>query len=298
MTTVNAVPPVARSYWTMGRGNNERAFRTAQRHSRIVRFLRIALPALIAIATVGITLSTYFNPLASVLPVKVGSVVVSGSKITMDHPHMTGFTRDARAYEMNADAAVQDLTKPNMIELQNIDAKVQMQDRSTVNIKAPKGLYDSKKELLQLDHSILITSTNGYQGRLKEATVDIRKGDVDSDKPVEMQMLQGTLNANRLKITDSGDLIRFDRGVRMTLMLSKHALAKALTTDNPNGGGAQGAGNAQTRNTPDRLVVTPLPRADPRPRAPSASAPSEQHWVRLPPRDPRRFNELAQGTAR
>ena len=89
---------------------------------------------------------------------------------------------------------------------------------------------------MKLDHSILITSTNGYQGRLKEATVDIRKGDVDSDKPVEMKMLQGTLHANRLKITDSGDLIRFDRGVRMTLMLSKDAVAKAIAPDKPSDG--------------------------------------------------------------
>ena len=279
MTTVNAVPPAARSYWTMGRGNNERAFRNAKRHSRLVRFLRIALPALIAITTVGIVLSTYLNPLAAVLPVSVGSVVVSGSKITMDRPHMTGFTRDARAYELNADAAVQDLTKPNMIELQQIDAKVQMQDHSTVEMKSPKGLYDSKNELLKLDHSILITSTSGYQGRLQDATVDIRKGDVDSDKPVEMKMLQGTLNANRLKITNSGDLILFDRGVHMTLTLSKDALAKAAATDKPSDGTAKAPKTADAApgagNRPDRLVVTRLPRADPRQRAPSASAPSE-----------------------
>ncbi len=192
-------------------------------------------------------MSTYLNRLANLLPANVGSVVVSGSKITMDHPHMTGFTRDARAYELNADSAVQDLSKPNMIELQQIDAKVQMQDKSTVEMKSPTGLYDSKKEFLKLDHSILITSTNGYQGRLKEATVDIRKGDVDSDKPVEMKMLQGTLHANRLKITDSGDLIRFDRGVRMTLMLSKDAVAKAIAPDKPSDGPAQAAGNAQGR---------------------------------------------------
>ena len=44
-----------------------------------------------------------------------------------------------------------------------------------------------------------------------------------SEQPVEVQMLQGTLNANRLEIVDSGDLVRFDGGVTMTLMLGDAA---------------------------------------------------------------------------
>ena len=51
--------------------------------------------------------------------------------------------------------------------------------------------------------------------------IDIRKGNVVSEKPVEVKMLQGTLNANRLEIVDSGDLVRFDGGVTMTLMLNQ-----------------------------------------------------------------------------
>ena len=41
--------------------------------------------------------------------------------------------------------------------------------------------------------------------------IDIRKGNVVSEQPVEMKMLQGTLNANRLEIDNSGDLVRVRR---------------------------------------------------------------------------------------
>ena len=53
--------------------------------------------------------------------------------------------------------------------------------------------------------------------------VDIRKGNVVSEKPVEVEMLQGTLNANRLEIVNSGELVRFDGGVNMTVMLDSAA---------------------------------------------------------------------------
>lgn len=221
-------PQTARAYWTMSRGDSERAFRAARRHSRMVRVLRVAVPLGVLVGFVGIFLTTYFNPLRMLtkLPIDIGNLVVSGTKVTMEQPRLSGFTRDSRAYEVSADAAKQDLTKPDMIELRNIHAKVEMQDKSTMQMTATTGIYDNKAETLKLDKNIELTSSAGYSGRLSEALVDIRKGNVVSNFPVEVEMLQGTLNAKRLEIVDSGDLVRFDGGVSMTLMLNGAALPK------------------------------------------------------------------------
>lgn len=231
MTTARTDPATAHPYWTMGRGDGERAFRSARRHSRAVRILRVAIPLAVVLGFTGIFLITYFNPLRLLakLPVDVGNLVVSGTKITMDHPRLSGFTGDARAYELSADAAKQDLTKPDLIELRNIHAKVQMQDNSTMEVSATAGIYDSKGETLKLDQNIVLSSSTGYRGRLSQATVDIRKGHVLSEQPVEVDLLQGTLNANRLEIVDSGDLVRFDGGVKMTLMFGDTAASQAKT---------------------------------------------------------------------
>ena len=220
--TARTDPQTVRAYWTMSRGDSERAFRAARRHSRLVRMLRISIPAVVVLGTTVIVLITYFNPLRMLgqLPIDVGSLVVSGSKITMEHPRLSGFTHDARAYELSADAAKQDLTKPDLIELQNLRATVEMQDKTTIEMLATTGTYDSKGEMLKLDQNIMLNSSTGYSGHLSEAMIDMRKGYVVSKHPVELQLLQGTLSANRLEIIDSGDLVRFDGGVNMTLMLS------------------------------------------------------------------------------
>jgi lipopolysaccharide export system protein LptC len=226
--TARTDPQTARSYWTMGGGDSERAFRAARRHSVLVRVLRVAVPLVVVLGTVTIVLITYFNPLRMLgkLPVDVGNLVVSGTKITMEQPKLAGFTRDARAYELTADAAAQDLTKPDIIELKNIHAKVQMQDKSTVVMSALTGVYDSKADTIKLDRDITLNSTSGYQGRLSEAMVDIRKGDVVSTHPVVLNMLQGTLNAKGLQIVNSGDLIRFEGGVTMVLTLNQGGAGK------------------------------------------------------------------------
>ena len=229
VSTARTDPQTARAYWNTGRGDSDRAFRAARRHSRTVRILRVAIPITVILGFTAVFLIVYFNPLRMLakLPIDIGNLVVAGTKITMDKPHLSGFTHDARAYELSADAAKQDLTKPDLIELSNLHAKVQMQDKSTVQISAVSGLYDNKAETIKLDRDIVLTSSTGFTGRLSEATVDIRNGHVVSEHPVEVEMLQGTLNANRLELVDSGDLVRFDGGVNMTVMLNGSPLPQA-----------------------------------------------------------------------
>jgi lipopolysaccharide export system protein LptC len=231
LTAARTDPQTARSYWTMGRRDSERAFRAARRHSRHVRFLRVALPVAVAIGLTGISLLTFFNPLRllSKLPVDVGNLVVSGTKVTMEHPRMSGFTKDARAYEVIAESAAQDLTNPDYIELQTIHAKVGMQDKSTMEMTAVSGLYNSKTEMLKLQQKIVLTSSTGYKGLLSEATIDIRKGYVLSEHPVELEMLQGVLNANKLEVINSGETIHFDNGVHLTFMMNDQPLVRPKT---------------------------------------------------------------------
>jgi lipopolysaccharide export system protein LptC len=62
-----------------------------------------------------------------------------------------------------------------------------------------------------------VTSSNGVEVRLNDAVVDTATGDIVSNKPVEVEMLQGTVRSNRLEVTAGGEVIRFDGGVVMNL---------------------------------------------------------------------------------
>src|SRR5581483_5500922 len=190
---------------------------------RNVRTIKNNIPVGVSLVIRGVVLASYLNPLRVLnkMPVDMKNLVVSGTRITMESPRLSGFTSDARAYEVTAAAAAQDLTKPDVVELRDIRARVQMQDKSLMELTAINGFYDTKGETLKLGHNIVITSSTGYEGRLSEAMVDIRKGTVLSEQPVQVKMLQGTLNADRLEITNSGELVRFEGNVDMLLDLNK-----------------------------------------------------------------------------
>ena len=203
---------------TTPRGNIDRAYRAALRHSRYVRMLRIAVLAGIAAVLLWVTLENYLpTPGGMRIPGEIGNLVIKGTKITMQQPKLTGFTADARPYEFTANAANQDINNPDNVELQQLHANLQMEDKSTVEMTAPSGDYDMKADKLVLHDDIALASSTGYAARLKEAVIDMRSGDVISDKPVWVKLLNGFLNAKRMKISENGNVIHFEGGVSMTL---------------------------------------------------------------------------------
>lgn len=224
-------PRETRAFRATQRSDQARRFRAAARHSRRVRWLRIGLPAIAVFACVVLALVSWFNPLRLLtkLPISVGDVIVSGTKIKMENPKLSGYTRDSRRYDITAGAAAQDVTRPGVIELQDINALLEMQDKATMKLVAQNGLFDTKKERLTLDSNIVVTSSGGYEGYLDEAVIDTRNGNVVSEKPVRLKMLNGTVKGNRFELTNSGDLIRFENGVVVNLKLDEAASKPAAT---------------------------------------------------------------------
>ena len=197
------------------------AFSQARRHSRRVYFLRYALPIAVIGGLVLIVLGSWLDPLRFYrgLPIEFGKLSISGNKLTMEAPKLSGFTRDQRPYSVTAHSAAQDLTKPNVVELSDIQGRVERDDRTMTELRARSGLYDTKAEFIHLFGGIMIQSGGGYQMWLSEADIEVRKGHVISNHPVNAVFPDGNLQANRLEVFDHGALAVFDGGVTMTVMM-------------------------------------------------------------------------------
>lgn len=197
--------------------SGNRQFRSAARHSRLVRFMRFAIPALIVAIGAVIFAATYFKPLIPVFPIDLGSITWLGTKIEMKSPRVQGYTTDQRPYELTARAANQDLTKLDVLELNELSAKVELRDGQRITMTSLNGVYDTKAEVLRLNDQIMINSTSGYEGRLSEATIHVSSGTIVSESPVEVRLPNGLLTANRMEVRENGAMIKFGGGVEMNL---------------------------------------------------------------------------------
>jgi lipopolysaccharide export system protein LptC len=198
----------------------EARFALAERHSRLVRILRIAVPAAVIAAMAAVVLVSIFNPfrmLMPKLPINLENLVVSGTKITMETPHLSGYTTDRRPYELWAKTATQDITEPDHVELTTLRAKLVTQDQSTVLLDARSGVFDNKQQTMELRKDVFLQSSNGYEAKLNQAFIDMGKGIVTSDDHVDVTLTNGTISADRLRITGGGDVVRFEGNVVMHL---------------------------------------------------------------------------------
>ena len=125
------------------------------------------------------------------VPVDIGNLVVSGTKITMQQPRIAGFTSDRRQYELTAQAAARDLLKPDVVELQGLHATMEMQDKVTFeDDREQRPLRHQDRAADARDERSWSRRRPAIEARLAEAVVDIRGGKIVSDKPVEVKIVR------------------------------------------------------------------------------------------------------------
>ena len=198
----------------------EARFAIAARHSRIVRVLRIAVPAAVILSMAAIIAGVDLQSVPDAVAQAAGRDGKPRRLRHQDHDGIAayvGYTQDRRPYEVWAKTATQDVTDPDHVELSTLRAKVLMEDQSTVTLDALNGLMDTKQQLLDLHKDIYLQTTTGYEAWLSQAFVDMGKGTVTSDEHVDVKWADETLSADKLRITGGGEVVRFDGHVVMNI---------------------------------------------------------------------------------
>ncbi|MCB5174822.1 MULTISPECIES: LPS export ABC transporter periplasmic protein LptC [Microvirga] len=199
------------------RSARSRAFSKAQRHSRLVRVAKVAIPlgALIAMAAVGAV--AYLDPFRQIEGLSVGPISVSGTNVTMESPKLTGFRNDNRPYEVTASAATQDVRNPTLVELKDLKARIVTDDKgSAARLEAAIGILNTQKEQMNLRQDVRVRTDSGQEVLLNSAFVDFKAGTVVSDEPVTVTLGNGIIEATGLEVKDNGKAMHFKGRVRTT----------------------------------------------------------------------------------
>ena len=192
-----------------------KAIRRARLHSLLVRHVRLAIVVVSGLAIVSVAVIGLFDPFKR-LPghISVGHVGLQGSRVTMAAPKMSGMRPGGQPFELKGVSGVQDLLKPNVVELFGVDAKIGMDDSSISKITAKTGTYNASKEMIWLDGHVRIVNDSGYDMRMPSAVVDIKSSVFLSKAPVEVVLHGGRVAADSMEISDGGHKISFEGHVR------------------------------------------------------------------------------------
>jgi lipopolysaccharide export system protein LptC len=196
-------------------GDRAKAFRAAQRHSALVRLLRLLLP-MSAIGAVGL----YFLPSKLSVQVKGGEAtidsinVISGG-LKMVNPRIKGVNEKYGVYDIRAENATRQLKDPDLMNLNAITAEITSKTGELTTLTAPTGIYQAKQEELTFDHGVVIGGDGGISGTLKTATAFMQGHMLVSHDPVDLSLHGTNIQAQNMTLYSSEGRAVFEGNVKV-----------------------------------------------------------------------------------
>jgi lipopolysaccharide export system protein LptC len=240
------IVPGGQDYLVRSLDDRERAFVNAERHTRLVRFLRKALPVAAILVLLSYFVTSRLGVSISVgdLTASIDGIEVADGNLRMTNPKLQGADKKNGKYVIGADYADQDMKDPKIIKLHAIRAELSSADGGWSRMNAVRGVFDSKSERLVMQDRITVATSSGITGELKHASLMAKTQTLRSHRPVFFNLPNGTISARALTFRSSDSTLTF-RGKVHVHVVRKQAAPKQAAKAEPAGS----------------LVVPPLPAA-------------------------------------
>ena len=237
--------------------DRSKSLRQSKRHTRLVRVLRLAFPAL-ALITVGLYYVTLKRNWTYKLPnggqIDFSSIGLNGQNLVVNNPRYRGYGKDGSSYFVTAKTGIQDMRQMDRVQLRDISGNMLQANRNEFRLWSKQGLFDNKKNELELWDHIYIEGDNGMKGWLSRAMVYVKDSRIISNEPVIFEALNGTINAETMQVNQKTHKAVFEGNVKVHI-LRKDVTAPAAKSDRA-GKAAAGTG-ATPAATPTAKPKTP-----------------------------------------
>lgn len=199
------------------RPQNSRSRHSGPLYSRIVRFLRLALP-LIAVGIVGIlfawpSIEKTAEPIA-----KQSLISQTIGKNELVRPRFESEDSKKQPFTITAKRAVQSSNDPEIIFLEEPAADITLSSGAWIAVQARRGAYRQHDEKLLLENDVKLFHDAGYQMETKKLMMNLKNRTAWSRTPVYGQGPAGTLNAaNGLTAETETEILVFHGPVKLVL---------------------------------------------------------------------------------
>ena len=209
-----------------GGRSTQRIFERERRHSRRVRILKFALPTAAVLLTVGLIGNAVVSSLSGGA-IDIRSLTLEGGRLVMDNPNLEGMTAQNRPYEMKARRAIQSVSEPDVVNLEEITARLPIGTSEWADVNAATGTLYRDRNQLEIDSPVELKTSDGLTAHLKSALIDTNAGSVSSDETVKIDYEGSTVTADSMNVSQGGAVLVFERNVRVHMQPTQFRTASA-----------------------------------------------------------------------
>jgi len=169
-------------------------------HDRVVKLLKLALPALIGV--VGAFL--VFSPLEEKQEVsflldknKVGS---AEERLKVSAAQYRGQDDQGRPFMLSAQSALQATSAEPVVDIRGLSAQIQL-DSGPAGFRANRARYNMDNDHVDVVGPILFSAADGYRMGTRDVTVNMRNRTLVSRGAVDGRMPLGRFSADQLQVS-------------------------------------------------------------------------------------------------
>jgi len=187
------------------------------RHDRLVRILRVTLPAAIGILAAFLVMAplTATGDVSFVLD--KNKVEVARERMKIQAARYRGQDSKGQAFALDAGSAIQKSSAEPVVQLNRLAAAIELAD-GPATIRADTGQYDMDSEQVRINGPVAVRAPNNYRLDTNNATIDLKQRTLASGGAVTGTVTQGTFSADRLHADLEARTVRLDGNARLRIV--------------------------------------------------------------------------------
>lgn len=166
-------------------------------HDKLVRSLKIALPALIGVLMAYLAMAPLSRSQDISFILDKNKVEVAKERMRAQAAEYRGRDAKGRPFTVSAESAVQATSQEPIVDITGMRARLLLDDGPAA-LRALRGQYDLEQEKVAVIGPILFTAPDGYSLTTRDVTVDLSQRSLASRGRVEGRIPLGTFSADRL----------------------------------------------------------------------------------------------------
>ena len=191
-------------------------FERWRRRSRLIRTLRVLLPATIAMIFLGLVGSVAW----STFNAQPKSARSGDEPIRLVKPRFVGRDDKGRAFVLTAESAVRDRLDPQRVMLKTPSLVLDEGGPEELRINGADGIFHEQNGKLELSGGVKLADvTNAFA--TTASLFDTKTGEVIGSAPIQGAGGLGEINAKSYGVYDKGDRMVFKGGVHARLPSKK-----------------------------------------------------------------------------
>ena len=184
-------------------------------HSTKVRFAKFLLVGLIVLMMAALVLTAVFHKENERFNLTYQSLNEGDTETpAMLNPKLQGVDARGRPYRVVAEKAEQ--LAAQTVKLYQLQSFLH-QKEETMELSAKTGVVQIDKQQLTLDSDIHFKHGDNFQLATDSAEVNFKDGSVQGDSPIYGAAPMGTLQAERFRATEGGEVVWFGGKVKLII---------------------------------------------------------------------------------